>query len=254
MVKKCDHLEAERQQIEYDQSFMDPFSANVEIIKTLLKAGTHLNDTSTGLNPVTVHLMPREIGTPNSYILKMLSAAGAEDEEIFTSYVKCLQELVRDSIRKYLKQIHPETNLYYTTPQLGLPHLLQSYLLFYTLLKNNSNLQENKKRFMSKILEGDDDSILRLIQAGVDVNIQNENGATALMTASEAGHVELIKELIIAGVDKDIQYLHSDTALIYASRVGKQDCLEMLLNCGANTNIRGQNGKNSFIARYTQSS
>jgi len=35
-----------------------------------------------------------------------------------------------------------------------------------------------------------------LLQAGADVNVQDEDGSTALMCASEHGHVELVKLLL----------------------------------------------------------
>ena len=186
-VKYC-HLVAERQQAEELSPSMDPFSANVANVFTLLKAGASLKETTTGLSSVTVHLKPAKLAGPNSYVLRMLSAAGMDNEEknMSISYIKCLQDVVRDSMRDHLKEIHPETNLYYTVPQLGLPHLLQSYLLFYTLLKNDNILQEDEKEFLVKASDGDIKSVLNLLEAGVDVNIQDENGMTALMKASEA--------------------------------------------------------------------
>ena len=168
---------------------------------TLLKAGSRLKESSTGLRPATAHLKPTKQGRSNSYVLRMLSAAGEDNQERnpSASCVKSLQDLVRDYIRDHLKEIHPETNLYYTVPQLGLPHLLQSYLLFYTLLKNDNVLQEDEKKFLFKTSEGDIESVLNLLEGGVDVNVQDENGMTGLMIASEAGQAEMVEKLINVG-------------------------------------------------------
>ena len=48
---------------------------------------------------------------------------------------------------------------------------------------------------MLKVSEGDIKNASDLIRRGVDVNVQNNNGMTALMIASEAGHVEIIEEM-----------------------------------------------------------
>ena len=230
---KWAHMEADRKQEQEESRFVDHFSGNVANVFTLLKAGAHMNESSTGLSPVTAHLQPRKLAIPNSYILKMLSAASADDKETktFTSYVKSLQDLVRDTIRKHLNEIHPETNLYYTVLQLGLPHLLQSYLLYYTLLKNNNILKGDEKNFM-----------------------------TALMKTSEAGHVELVDKLIKTGPDKSIQDLLGDTALTLAVRTGQRECMEKLLKLRADAdtkgthqrtvdvNIKGKHGQTALVA------
>ena len=242
------HLEAERPWPEDEQNFIS--SAHVANVYTLLKAGAHLNATSTGLSPVTAHLNPTKLARPNSYILKILSVAGAEIIEtktLISYYVDCLQNLARDKIRKHVKQIHPETNLYFTISKLYLPYLLQSFLLFYTLAQHNYILQEDEKEFLSNTAKGNVDSVSSLIEAGVDVNVQDENGITALMKASEGGHTELVEELIKAEADKNIQDLHGDTSLIHAVEAGKLDCVEKLVKFGVNANRRGRHGETALL-------
>ncbi|GMH75100.1 hypothetical protein TrRE_jg8060, partial [Triparma retinervis] len=43
--------------------------------------------------------------------------------------------------------------------------------------------------------------VLVLVENGVDVNVLNESGATALMVAAEAGSLEVVKKLIELGAD-----------------------------------------------------
>ena len=102
------------------------YSIHTRMVFALLKAGAHLND----LKPNQSQLNPVKLNRLNSYIVKMLSTAGADIETTEQSQLGIhLQDLIRDALRKHLKKIRPETNLYYTISQLGLPHRLQAYLL-----------------------------------------------------------------------------------------------------------------------------
>ena len=74
---------------------------------------------------------------------------------------------------------------------------------------------------MLKTSERDLASILNFIQSGINVNVQDENGMTALMLASQAGHVELIQEFLKAGSSVNIQNLLGNTALILATSKNK---------------------------------
>ena len=76
------HKESERQKTNEDSQGSDEetsgFTAFAKIVQTLLQAGAHLNDTSSGLNPASAHLKPTQLKKPNVHISKMLSAAGAK--------------------------------------------------------------------------------------------------------------------------------------------------------------------------------
>ena len=171
-------------------------------------------------------------------------AAGAEIKE--TRLFQCehtLQELIRKYIRNHLKHIHPEGNLYTIIPQLGLPERMQAYLLFYMLRNDQTNMRENEEVFWQRITEKDVDSVLSLVKAGVDVNIRDNNGMTALMKASENGHVQLVEELIKFGANMNLRNLLHDTALIYAAKEGNLNCVQKLIDMGANVNIQDVNGK-----------
>ena len=56
-----------------------------------------------------------------------------------------LQDLARQSVRKHLKKIKPEKNLYLTISLLGLPEKMQSYLLFNTVQMYRPNMKQNEK-------------------------------------------------------------------------------------------------------------
>ena len=134
-----------------------PLSVYTSIVYVLLAVGAHLNNTSTGLNPVTPHLKPKELASPNMYILKMLSAAGLdiEKEVKSSSNLKTLQQSVRDYLRQYLKQIHPDTNLIFAVLHLNLPCRIQSFLLFSATETDDSILDDIEESLLFKTSEAD---------------------------------------------------------------------------------------------------
>ena len=245
------HAESERKHSMEEFAYIreDNFSSTYEtIVYELLQAGATLEDTSLDHNPCTAHLTPNQFSKPSRHILEMLLAAGANTVE--TEMIKSdqsLQNLVRGCIRTNLKQIHPESNLYFTIPHLGLPPMLQSYLLFYTLQNTTANLSTEEKEFLVKTSEGDIESVLNFIQNGVNLNVQNEKGFTALMIASEAGHLELTEELIKARANLNTQSLLGNTALIHAITENRTDCVMKLLEAGAKCDIQGSNGETALI-------
>ena len=232
-----------------DEPVSNAFSTHTKMVYSLLQAGAHLNETSAGWNPCTAHIKPVKLDQVNFNILKVLSVAGGNVEGMpaLVSNKINLQDFTRDCIRKHLKEIHPETNLYNTIVQLGLPHKIQSYLLFYLLPKESHVLSINEREFLSCSSLGDTKVVLSLIEAGMDANVQDENGMTALMMACENGHVELVEPLIKVGADVNMQALLGNTALIYATLNEHTECVRKLLEFDPNLDIQGEDGDTALM-------
>lgn len=87
---------------------------------------------------------------------------------------------------------------------------------------------------------GDLASTKKLLEAGADVNLTNNNGATPLHLAS-CKNVECVALLIQAGADvKKIDLLWGWTPLHWAVCFGKPDCLKLLIAAGSNINKRAK--------------
>ncbi len=69
-----------------------------------------------------------------------------------------------------------------------------------------------------------------LIDAGVDINAQNEAGKTALMDASVNGHTSLVEFLLQSGADINITDKNEKTALDYAIENGQLSVTRLLLD------------------------
>ena len=93
-------------------------------------------------------------------------------------------------------------------------------------------------------------SIQVLLTAGADVNMQDNDGFTALMMASincnEMSSMECVRELLQAGADVNLQTENGWTALMMVSKYCNEDssmeCVRELLQAGADVNLQTENG------------
>lgn len=72
-----------------------------------------------------------------------------------------------------------------------------------------------------------------LLENGADINLQDENGETALMYAIQTGNKETIKLLIDNGADLNIMNKAKVNALFLAEKKKDPEIIELLKNAGA---------------------
>ena len=171
-----DHLKLQNK-YHWELSLHGDISTHSKIVYTLLQGVAVVNDSLSDLNPATAHLMSKRLVLPNIHILKILLAAGADLEQEFFVSDKNLKNLTRSSIRKHLKQIYPQNNLYDTITQLNISPPLQSYLLFYMLMEVNNHLQRSEQDFLIST-EDNAESVTTLIKTGADVKYQGVKNFT----------------------------------------------------------------------------
>ena len=68
-----------------------------------------------------------------------------------------------------------------------------------------------------------------LIEAGSDMNHQDERGRTALVRAVKNDYIETVFLLLMKGADASIQDVYGKTALDYAQERGCQESVKLLL-------------------------
>jgi ankyrin repeat protein len=86
-----------------------------------------------------------------------------------------------------------------------------------------------------------------LIENGANLDIQNNNGYTALIYAAENENLDLAKKLIDSGANLDIQDNQGYTALMEAATCNNSDLTEKLIDSGANLDIQNNNGYTALI-------
>src|ERR1019366_5180647 len=80
-----------------------------------------------------------------------------------------------------------------------------------------------------------------------EVNAKMSNGATALMTASQNGHLDVVQALLDKGADVNAKMNDGWTALMYSSDSGHLDVVQALLAKGADVNAKMSNGGTALM-------
>jgi serine/threonine-protein phosphatase 6 regulatory ankyrin repeat subunit A len=77
-----------------------------------------------------------------------------------------------------------------------------------------------------------------LLENDADVNLQDEDGCTALHYASLVGHINIVELLLKYGANVNHQDNDGCTALICASKMNLSNIIELLIYNGADINIK----------------
>jgi len=102
---------------------------------------------------------------------------------------------------------------------------------------NQIGLKFTKEDYIKTFENGDLDAIKCFIDAGIDLNIKNKNGYTALILAAKHNNLEMAKLLISKGANLNVQSKLGWTALMYAAYARFIDMTKLLINSGADLHI-----------------
>ena len=94
---------------------------------------------------------------------------------------------------------------------------------------------------------GDVDLVQKLLADGADVHSQDNDGWTALMSATAAGHRKIVELLLEAGADVNAQTNFGLTALMSAAGSGRTEVVEILVNKGADIKAKDNNTWTALI-------
>jgi len=87
-----------------------------------------------------------------------------------------------------------------------------------------------------------------LLERGADITLTDWKEETVLMAAASGGNVEVFQAIHFETWDLDVQDEEGNTALHHAAEYGQTEAIEALLAAGANPTIRNKKGQTPYEA------
>lgn len=101
--------------------------------------------------------------------------------------------------------------------------------------------------FLAAAENGNTAKVAKSLSRGIEINVTDEHGQTALMLAADQGHIDTVKVLLQHRPLLDLQNKLGATALMFASFNGHLEVVTELLKAGASVNAKAKNGGTALM-------
>ncbi len=108
---------------------------------------------------------------------------------------------------------------------------------YYAKKLEHAGVKFSEQAFLAAVSTNNEETVNLFIQAGMKLDVKNEQGQTALIIASEKGHANMISRLLQldAGVTRHFD-AGGNSALMTAARQGQGAVVQLLIERGADVN------------------
>lgn len=124
-------------------------------------------------------------------------------------------------------------------------------LLILGLIMLGCTQPTDKKTMITALItaaeRGDTATVLRLLEAGANINGQDERGRTAVLAATHGRQTETVKALIQARADVNIRDKRLDNPFLYAGAEGLLEILKLTIEAGADPTLTNRFGGVALI-------
>jgi hypothetical protein len=114
------------------------------------------------------------------------------------------------------------------------------------------NLSYTVATFLTSAEKGDLVAVNLFLAAGMDPNVKDQYGGTALRYAASKGHVDVVRALLEKGADVNVQDLDGFTPLRYAVYFGHLEVVRLLLEKGADVNVKDRWGATPLLVAQSR--
>lgn len=104
----------------------------------------------------------------------------------------------------------------------------------------------SEESFVEQGKNGEQENVELFLKAGMDPEVTDHNGNTALMLAAMNGHVDTMKLLLEQGSEVNAKNNLGKTALFYAATNGHVEAVEVLLDNDADVTVKTENGRTAL--------
>jgi ankyrin repeat protein len=108
----------------------------------------------------------------------------------------------------------------------------------------------SEETFLNNAKDGNTDVVNLFLDAGMEPDVIDKDGGTALIYAAAMDNADMIRNLLARGADLHAKGFNNDTALIHAALTGSCEAIKILLDAGADVNMKSSHGTPLILAAF----